>query len=55
MLDETVLNKLAQIETRYEQINELMAQPEVATDIGRLQTLVREQSQIGGVVAKYRH
>ena len=55
MLDETVLNKLAQIEDRYEQLNELMAQPEVAADINRLQTLVREQNQIVGVVSKYRN
>jgi hypothetical protein len=32
MLDERLLDKLAQIEQRYEQINESMAQPEVATD-----------------------
>jgi len=55
MLDETVLNKLAQIEDRYEHLNELMAQPEVAADINRLQTLVREQNQIVGVVSKYRN
>jgi peptide chain release factor 1 len=54
MLDESVLNKLAQIESRYDQLNEQMAQPEIATDIGRLQTLVREQNQIAGVVGKYR-
>jgi peptide chain release factor 1 len=54
MLDESVLNKLAQIESRYDQLNDQMAQPEVATDISRLQTLVREQNQIAGVVTKYR-
>jgi peptide chain release factor 1 len=54
MLDESVLQKLAQLESRYEQINEQMAQPEVATDIRQLQTLVREQNQIAGVVGKYR-
>ncbi len=54
MLDPGVLQKLAQIESRYEQINEQMAQPEVATDNAQLQTLVREQNQIAGVVDKYR-
>ncbi len=55
MLDQSVLHKLGQIESRYEQINEEMAQPEVATDIARLQTLVREQNQIAAIVGKYRH
>jgi peptide chain release factor 1 len=54
MLDENVLNRLAQIEQRYDQINEEMAQPEVATDNLKLQALVREQRQIGAVVEKYR-
>jgi peptide chain release factor 1 len=54
MLDEGILQKLAQSEQRYEQINEQMAQPEVATDIDMLQKLVREQNQISPVVMKYR-
>jgi len=55
MLDQSILHKLGQIESRYEQINEEMAQPEVATDITSLQTLVREQNQISAIVGKYRH
>ncbi len=55
MLDQSILHKLGQIESRYEQINEEMAQPEVATDITSLQTLVREQNQIAAIVGKYRH
>jgi peptide chain release factor 1 len=54
MLEESVLQKLAQVEQRYEQLNELMAQPDVATDITQLQILVREQNQISGLVDKYR-
>jgi peptide chain release factor 1 len=54
MLDESILHRLAQIEERYEQINEQMAQPEVATDIAALQALVREQRQIAPVVDRYR-
>ncbi len=54
MLDEGILQKLAQIEQRYEQINEQMAQPEVATDNDTLQKLVREQNNLSPVVNKYR-
>jgi peptide chain release factor 1 len=53
MLDANVLEKLAAIEERYHQINELMADPEVATDIAKLQTFVKEQNQIAPVVEKY--
>ena len=54
MLDDSILTKLAQIESRYEQLNEEMARPEIATDITSLQTLVREQNQIAGLVDKSR-
>jgi len=54
MLDDRILNRLAQIEQHYEQINERMAQPEVATDIKELQALVREQNQIAPLIDKYR-
>jgi peptide chain release factor 1 len=54
MLDARVLEKLAAIEERYHQLNELMADPEVATDIAKLQSYVKEQNQIAPVVEKYR-
>ncbi len=54
MLDEKVLQRLAEVDRRYEQLNELMADPEVATDIARLQSYVKEQNQIAPVVEKYR-
>jgi peptide chain release factor 1 len=54
MLDDRILEKLAEIEQRYDQLNELMAAPEVATDIAKLQSYVREQNQIAPVVQKYR-
>lgn len=54
MLDSKVLEKLAEIEQHYEQLNELMADPEVATDITKLQSFVKEQNQIAPVVEKYR-
>lgn len=54
MLDANVLEKLAGIEERYNQLNEQMADPEVATDIAKLQGFVKEQNQIAPVVEKYR-
>lgn len=54
MLDEKVLHKLAAIEQRYHQLTELMADPEVATDITRLQAYAKEQNQIAPLVEKYR-
>jgi len=54
MLDPNVLQKLASIEARYHQLNELMADPEVATDITKLQAYVKEQNQIAPLVEKYR-
>lgn len=54
MLDANVLEKLAGIEERYNQLNELMADPEVATDNAKLQSFVKEQNQIARVVEKYR-
>ena len=53
MLDQNVLDKLAALEDRYNQLNELMSDPAVATDINQLNIYVREQSQISPVVAKY--
>ena len=54
MLDESILQRLSQIEQRYEQLNEMMAQPEVATDHDQIQKLVREQNQLAPVVTQYR-
>jgi len=54
MLDQAVLDKLAAVEARYEQLNEMMADPEVATDIGKLQAYSKEQTQIAPVVDAYR-
>jgi peptide chain release factor 1 len=54
MLDAKVLEKLAGIEERYHQLNELMAEPDVATDIAKLQSYVKEQNQIAPLVEKYR-
>lgn len=49
-----MLEKLAAVEKRYEELNALMAQPEVAVDPERLQSLAKEQAAISDLVAKYR-
>ncbi|MBI4302684.1 MAG: peptide chain release factor 1 [Chloroflexi bacterium] len=46
--------RLEAIEKRYEELNQLMAQPEVVTDYERVQSLAREQASIEGLVNKYR-
>jgi peptide chain release factor 1 len=46
--------KLDQIEKRYEELNTLMSQPEVATDRTRLQTLAKERASLDDMVSKYR-
>ena len=49
-----MLEKLAAIEARYEELNRLMAQPEVAADYERVQQLAKEQAGISDLVSKYR-
>jgi len=49
-----MLERLDSIEKRYEELNELMAQPEVALDFERLQNLARERAALEEVVTKYR-
>lgn len=46
--------KLASIEKRYDELGQIMAQPEVATNHARLQALAQEQSEIKDVVDLYR-
>lgn len=53
MLDSTVLDKLAAIEARYNQLNDIMSSPDVAADFTKLQPYVKEQNQIAPVVEKY--
>ena len=49
-----MLERLDSIEKRYEELNELMARPEVSLDFERLQNLARERSNLDEVVTKYR-
>jgi peptide chain release factor 1 len=49
-----VIEKIAAIDRRYEELNELMASPAVATDPGVLSELARERAEIEPVVTEYR-
>jgi peptide chain release factor 1 len=49
-----VIEKVASINRRYDELNELMANPAVATDPGRLSDLAREQAEIEPIVTEYR-
>ncbi|MCX7707827.1 MAG: peptide chain release factor 1 [Anaerolineae bacterium] len=49
-----MLDKVAAIDRRYEELNQLMADPAVATDPVRLSELAREQAEIQEIVSVYR-
>jgi len=49
-----MLDKLAGVEARYEEIEKLMADPEVAQDYERIAELNKERSEIADIVALYR-
>jgi peptide chain release factor 1 len=48
-----IMSKLASLTKRYEELNHLMAQPEVLSDIQQLQQYSREHSELSDVVQKY--
>ena len=50
-----MLERLAEIEARYEELTQLLADPEVVADHVRLSEIARERSQLGHIVALYRH
>jgi peptide chain release factor 1 len=49
-----MLERLDSIEKRYTELNELMSEPEVASDFDKVQNLAREQASIEELVTKYR-
>ena len=49
-----MLDQLEIIDRRYQELNEQMAAPEVASDLQQLQALAQERASIEDVVAKYR-
>ncbi len=48
-----LINKLANLAQRYEELNTVMAQPEVLSDIAQLQRYGREHAELEDVVNKY--
>ncbi len=49
-----MIERLEKTEQRYQEIEQQMATPEVASDLKRLQTLGRERAAIENAVARYR-
>mgnify|MGYP005856652751 CR=1 FL=1 len=49
-----MLEKLASIEARYEELNRLLADPEVSTDPEKVRAYAREQAELDELVQKYR-
>ncbi len=47
-------DRLEQIERRYQELDQQMAAPEIATDLKKLQALAREKAGIEDVVTRYR-
>jgi len=47
-------DRLEQIEKRYQELNEQMAAPEVASDLKQLQALAQERASLEDLVTKYR-
>ena len=50
---ESMFDRLDSIEKRYEEINTLMAQEDIASDLERLQNLAREQASVKDLVLEY--
>ena len=49
-----MFNRLETIEKRYEELNQLIAQPDLSSNLARLQTLTQEQASLEDTVTKYR-
>ena len=52
--EELITDKLDSIEARFEELGNLLAQPEVVSDIPQLQRLAKERAEIEDLVAKHR-
>src|SRR4030042_2199025 len=49
-----MINRLESIEKRYGELNELIAQPDISSNLARLQPLAQEQASLQDIVTKYR-
>ena len=50
----TLLNKLSLVANRYQEIDDLLASPDVAMDYQQIQRLAKERASIEGIVSMYR-
>ena len=50
----TLIERLETIERRYQELEELIAQPEVASDLARLQAIAKERASLQGLADKFR-
>ncbi|HEY1014897.1 MAG TPA: peptide chain release factor 1 [Herpetosiphonaceae bacterium] len=53
-MEPEILTRLARVESRYEELNDVMARPEILSDHTQLTALAREQTELGELVARYR-
>src|SRR5437588_250337 len=49
-----LLDKLRTVETRYEELNQQLADPDIVSDSKRYQKAAKTQSELGELVAKFR-
>ena len=49
-----MINRLESIEKRFRELQEQMAQPDISSDLARLQSLAQEQAGLEDIVTKYR-
>ncbi len=54
-MSDPLFEKLTNLETRYEELNNLMVQPDVIADPNLLERYGREHANLEPIVAKYRH
>jgi peptide chain release factor 1 len=49
-----MINRLEYIEKRYQELNQLIEQPDISSNLARLQSLAQEQASLEDIVTKYR-
>ena len=54
MLDDLLIRRLRTVETRYEELNRLLADPETVSDSKKYQKTAKAHSELGEIVAKFR-
>lgn len=53
MLDELLIRRLRTVESRYEELNRLLAEPETISDSKKYQKTAKQHSELGEIVAKF--